>query len=209
MFTTQFWLVVIGIAQLIGCSWIFSKFQKRSYKREIRSKHSYVLLAKLLAEEEKFGRNISKCNEDGTGEVYLGLPQGIVKVFSKGSDKNVLTFPTLQGDSVTEETYNNITPLGRKYLKEVLIGLNKGDGIQAKYAPKKVELAGIYGNYQGKQLENGEHELAEMSFVGIFPAKKPRYSLAVFINRPNEPTHGLKDFANSIVNKLVEWLSKH
>lgn len=52
MFTTQFWLIVIGIAQMIGCSWIFSKFQKRTYKREIRSRHSYVLLAKLLAEEE-------------------------------------------------------------------------------------------------------------------------------------------------------------
>lgn len=55
MFTTQFWLIVIGIAQMIGCSWIFSKFQKRTYKREIRSRHSYVLLAKLLAEEEKLG----------------------------------------------------------------------------------------------------------------------------------------------------------
>ena len=52
MFTTQFWLIVIGIAQMIGCSWIFSKFQKRAYKQEIRSRHSYVLLAKLLAEEE-------------------------------------------------------------------------------------------------------------------------------------------------------------
>lgn len=28
MFTTQFWLIVIGIVQMIGCSWIFSKFQK-------------------------------------------------------------------------------------------------------------------------------------------------------------------------------------
>ena len=87
MFTTQFWLIVIGFAQMIGCSWICSKFQKRSYKRGIRSRHSYVLLAKLLAEEEKLKCNISKCNEDGTGEVYLGLPQGIVKVFSIGSDK--------------------------------------------------------------------------------------------------------------------------
>lgn len=78
MFTTQFWLIVIGIAQMIGCSWIFSKFQKRAYKREIRSRHSYVLLAKLLAEEEKLRCNISKCNEDGTGEVYLGLPEGTI-----------------------------------------------------------------------------------------------------------------------------------
>lgn len=133
----------------------------------------------------------------------------LAAIFNSAYQRNVLTFPTLQGDSITEETYNNITPLGRKYLKEVLIGLNKGDGIQAKYAPKKVELAGIYGNYQGEEIENGEHELAEMSFVGVFPAKKPRYTLAVFINRPNEPTHSPKDLANSIVNELVEWLSKH
>ena len=81
MFSTQFWLIVIGFAQMMGCCWIFNMFQKRAYKREIRSRHSYVLLAKLLAEEERLGRNISKCNEDGTGEVYLGLPEGIVKVF--------------------------------------------------------------------------------------------------------------------------------
>ena len=87
MFSTQFWLIVIGFAQMIGCCWIFNMFQKRAYKREIRSRHSYVLLAKLLAEEERLGRNISKCKEDGTGEVYLGLPEGIVKVFSLGNDR--------------------------------------------------------------------------------------------------------------------------
>lgn len=87
MLTAQFWLIVIGFAQMIGCSWIFSMFQKRAYKREIRSRHSYVLLAKLLAEEEKLRCNISKCNEEGTGEVYLDLPEGIVKVFSLGNDR--------------------------------------------------------------------------------------------------------------------------
>ncbi|MCI6765896.1 MAG: hypothetical protein MR592_08270, partial [Prevotella sp.] len=87
MFSTQFWLIVIGFAKMMGCCWIFNMFQKRAYKREIRSRHSYVLLAKLLAEEERLGRNISKCNEDGTGEVYLGLPEGIVKVFSLGNDR--------------------------------------------------------------------------------------------------------------------------
>lgn len=42
MFTTQFWLIVIGLAQAIGFGWISSKVQKRSYKREIRSRHSYI-----------------------------------------------------------------------------------------------------------------------------------------------------------------------
>ena len=133
----------------------------------------------------------------------------LAALFNGAYQKNTLTFPTLQGDSVTEETFDNITPLGRKYLQEVLIGLNKGKGIQASYAPKKVDIAGVYGNYQGKELENGEHKLAETAFVGVFPVKKPRYALAVIINRPNEQTHGPKDLANGIVNNLVEWLSKY
>lgn len=133
----------------------------------------------------------------------------LAALFNGAYQRNALTFPTLQGDSVTEETSDNITPLGRKYLQEVLIGLNKGNGIQASYAPKKVDIAGVYGNYQGKELENGEHKLAEMAFVGVFPVKKPRYALAVIINRPNEQTRGPKDLANGIVNNLVEWLSKH
>lgn len=31
MFTTQFWLIVIGFAQMIGCSWIFSMFLKQEF----------------------------------------------------------------------------------------------------------------------------------------------------------------------------------
>lgn len=77
----------------------------------------------------------------------------LAAVFNSLYQKNIITFPTLQADSVTEATIDRIKPLGRKYLQEVLIGLNKGDGIQASYAPKKVELAGIYGNYQGKDIE--------------------------------------------------------
>lgn len=130
-------------------------------------------------------------------------------VFNGAYQKNVLTFPTLQGDSVAEGIYDNITSLGSRYLHEVLIGLNKGDGIQASYAPKKVRVAGIYGDYQGKKLENGESGLAEMSFVGAIPARKPRYVLSVFIDRPNNPTHSSEKLANSIVNKLIEWLSEH
>lgn len=62
---------------------------------------------------------------------------------------------------------------------------------------------------KAKNLKMGEHKLAETAFVGVFPVKKPRYVLAVIINRPNEQTHGPKDLANGIVNNLVEWLSKY
>ena len=113
MLTAQFWLIVIGFAQMIGCSWIFSMFQRRAYKRKIRSRHSYVLLAKLLAEEEKLGRNISKCNEDGTGEVYLGLPQGIVKVFSLGNDRFAIS---LVGAVIINDIHAD---MAREFCKEL------------------------------------------------------------------------------------------
>ena len=44
----------------------------------------------------------------------------LAALFNGTYQKNILAFPTLQGDSVTEETFDNITPLGRKYLQEVL-----------------------------------------------------------------------------------------
>lgn len=82
MFSTDFWLLIIGCAFFFGCSWIFSNFQKSSYKREIRNRRSFVLLAKLLAEEENLACDTRGCKEDGTGEVYLALPEGVVRVFS-------------------------------------------------------------------------------------------------------------------------------
>ena len=107
MFTTLFWLVVIGIAQAIGFGWISSKHQRRSYNREIRSRHSYVLLAILLAEEEHL-RCSCDCRGDGTGKAYLALPQGIVKVFSRGSDGfaislvNALVIDDMHADAARE-----------------------------------------------------------------------------------------------------------
>lgn len=87
MFSTDFWLLIIGCAFFFGCSWIFSNFQKGAYKREIRNRRSFVLLAKLLAEEEKIACDTRGCREDGTGDVYLALPEGVVRVFSHRDGK--------------------------------------------------------------------------------------------------------------------------
>lgn len=48
---------------------------------------SFVLLAKLLAEEENLACDTRGCKEDGTGEVYLALPEGVVRVFSHRDGK--------------------------------------------------------------------------------------------------------------------------
>ena len=117
-------------------------------------------------------------------------------------------YPTLKGDSVEVAPHNTTTPKERQYIKEVLVGLNKAGGIQADYAPQTIELAGVYGNW-GKDYYTEDNTLTETSFVGFFPAPNPRYSICVFIHRPDEPSHSPKDLATSVVNELVTWLMKH
>lgn len=117
-------------------------------------------------------------------------------------------YPTLKGDSVEVAPHNTTTPKERQYIKEVLVGLNKADGIQVDYAPRGIELAGVYGNW-GKDYYTEDNTLTETSFVGFFPAPNPRYSICVFIHRPDEPSHSPKDLATSVVNELVTWLMKH
>ena len=75
MFSTDFWLLIIGCAFFFGCSWIFSNFQKSSYGRDIEKK------------ELKIACDTRGCKEDGTGEVYLALPEGVVRVFSHRDGK--------------------------------------------------------------------------------------------------------------------------
>lgn len=116
-------------------------------------------------------------------------------------------YPTLKGDSVEVAPHNTTTPKERQYIKEVLVGLNKADGIQVDYAPRGIELAGVYGNW-GKDYYTEDCNLTETSFVGFFPAPNPRYSICVFIHRPDEPSHSPKDLATSVVNELVTWLMK-
>lgn len=82
----EIWFYVVSIAQSMGCAWIYSLFQKRAYKKDIRSRHSYVLLGMLLAKEEKLPYYFSGSREEGIGETYLRLPEGIIKVFSWGVD---------------------------------------------------------------------------------------------------------------------------
>ena len=78
----EIWFCVASLAQSMGCAWIYSLFQKRAYKKDIRSRHSYVLLGMLLAKEEKLPYYFSGSREEGIGETYIRLPEGIIKVFS-------------------------------------------------------------------------------------------------------------------------------
>lgn len=71
------------------------------------------MLAILLAEEEKLRCSITECNEDGTGEVYLSLPQGIVKVFSHDSERFAIS---LVGAVIINDIHAN---MARELCKEL------------------------------------------------------------------------------------------
>lgn len=125
----------------------------------------------------------------------------VANAFYTGTD---VRLPTLIGDSlhiqVLSEKDKALSSLGKKLFYEI----NQEGGIQAKYAPQKVALVGIYG--RGNDEERGEREF---SFVGAFPYDNPRYSLAVFIQfKQDGAPHSNADLALPVVNPLVEWLNK-
>lgn len=81
-----------------------------------------------------------------------------------------IIYPTLKGDSVEVVSHTETKPKERQYIKEVLIGLNKADGIQTAYAPQDVEIAGVYGNW-GKDYYTNDNTVTETSFAGFLRRK--------------------------------------
>lgn len=122
----------------------------------------------------------------------------VVSSFYKGGK---FLIPTLNGDSVTVKDDVPFTPKMLSYMKDILIEANS-KGIQAKYAPKSLPIAGLYGTATN---EEGEKEL---SFAGCFPIDEPRYALGVFIDKTGETPSTPKQLSE-LVNELIEWLSKH
>ena len=175
--------------------------------REALVRKSNVVMYKIL---------LADMGEERASAVWTALTDNanttnamdMAALFSNVYNGNKIILPSLKGGLIRVRTDSQINPLGCQYLREILTGLNKADGIQAHYAPKEVEIAGIYGNYRGKELDNGKTDLAETSFVGVLPAKDALYSVCVFIHRPDNPVHSSADLARNLVNELAVWLSK-
>jgi len=109
-----------------------------------------------------------------------------------------LLVPTLFGDSVMVKEEMPFTPKMLEYMKTILIEANT-EGTQAKYAPKDLPIAGLYGTATS---EEGEKEL---SFAGCFPTDEPRYAIGVFINKIGD-TESTPSQLSVLVNGLIEWL---
>lgn len=188
-------------------NWCTGGYGKMTIREALVNKSNvaiYKIIQKAMGNEEadRLWQKMTKNNKATNAMEVAALLASVYK-------GNSFIYPTLKGDSVEVVVDDNrIKPLGHQYMHEILLGLNQTGGIQSSYAPKDVELAGIYGD-EDLEPNDGETNLAETSFAGLFPAKEPRYSICVFIHRPTEPTHSPKDLATSVVNELVTWLMKN
>lgn len=89
----------------------------------------------------------------------------------------------------------------RSNIREIAIGMFKERGIQHKRAPNDVELAGVYN-----VADDGTEQT--FTFVGCFPADKPKYAVCMIVLRkhklPASPA-----MVSDKVNELIAWLIKN
>lgn len=94
----------------------------------------------------------------------------------------------------------NVSKERRGNIRAIAIGMFKEGGIQHKRAPKNVELAGVYN-----VADDGTEQT--FTFVGCFPADKPKYAVSMVVQRkhklPASPA-----MVSDRVNELIEWLNK-
>lgn len=94
----------------------------------------------------------------------------------------------------------NVSAERRGNIRAIAIGMFKEGGIQHKRAPKDVELAGVYN-----VADDGTEQ--SFTFVGCFPADKPKYAVSMVVQRkhklPASPA-----MVSDRVNELIEWLNK-
>lgn len=114
--------------------------------------------------------------------------------------------PTLIGDSVDIQDKGDDPPAYHKYAREIMTGLNKDDGAQASYAPKGINIAGIYGTANELKTQV-DGVVSQAAFGGCFPAESPRCGIGVFIDKFQQNSITSRQLS-TIVNSVVETLSK-
>jgi len=123
-------------------------------------------------------------------------------------DSLTVLIPTLERDVVDVRRETTPMPNLKEYTTIIATDINKEGGIQAKYAPKDIDMTGLYGNCGNIQNPNiSDKPLHELSFAGFAPAKNPRYAIGTFIDKTEETQSTPSQFS-PLVNNLLEWLSQ-
>ena len=94
----------------------------------------------------------------------------------------------------------NVSVERRSNIRAIAIGMFKEGGIQHKRAPKDVDLAGVYN-----VADDGTEQT--FSFVGCFPADKPKYAISMVVLRKHKRPAS-SAMVSGKVNELIEWLNQ-
>lgn len=167
---------------------------------EAFTKHSNVASFKLL--ERHLGRDEALKTWQGFAndrKVFNAMEQAVV--FNSFCSVKPFRSPSLIGDSLV--TYSSFPTDVCEICRDVLTKMNEGDGLQAKYAPRGVKLAGCYS-----YVTIAKAEAREFSFYGAFPADNPRYAIGVFIDTDHHGPLSNAELARSVVNPIVVYLVK-
>lgn len=167
---------------------------------EAFTKHSNVASFKLL--ERYLGKDEALKTWQGfigDGKVSNAMEQAMM--FNSFCSVKPFRSQSLIGDSLV--TYPSLRTDVYEVCQDVLIKMNEGDGLQAKYAPLGVKLAGCYSHVMITKTGT-----REFSFYGAFPADSPRYAIGVFIDTDYHGPLSNASLAKAVVNPLAEILMK-
>lgn len=181
-------------------NWRSGGYEKMSI-HDALTHHSKVAIYKLL--KKGFGDNItnriwqaSLSNSSNAMELAA-----LINSFCSLTD---FREPTLIGDSLNITSLDNDDKAMATANHTLMTEMNEGNALQAKYAPHGVKLSGIY-SFESRPAMNDR----EFSFVGAFPADKPRYTIGAFIDIPrNDVHHYSGELAKLVINPLIEWIMK-
>ena len=170
----------------------------------------YSKAGNLPSEEELFSKTVLASFAFGQGKL-LATPVQLAVLASAAANKGKAVTPkivlgTYDKNGVFEKTpdYAKNPVMSEKtaeLLKNMMINVvEKGSGENAK--PEKGGAGGKTASAQTGQFDKEENEIIHAWFVGFYPAKEPRYAIAVFAEGMNSGG----EFAAPVFKKICDGI---
>lgn len=179
-------------------NWRMGGYGKVTYRQGFARKSDVAMFKALCYTDKRDG--IRKW-QDINSNVLVSNAMDMAALIGSFYNDDKLVIPSLIGDSVRIVDELPFTTKMKSNLRSVLVDTNKDDGVQAKYAPKDIAVAGLYGS-----IKNPENQ-RELSYAGCFPADSPRYAIGFFVDKDDEDYTTHRQLS-AYVNEMIEWLSK-